>query len=92
MYKGWSLCHNVKIYIVPYFHHHWSKTRKITLNNIVVNQMTIRVSTSRGSTFRVSHRYTKFNHLFPTIMTVQYYILLVMFQQISSLIYENICT
>ena len=25
-------------------------------------------------------------------MTVQYYILLVMFQQISSLIYENICT
>ena len=69
-----------------------AKTRRIMLNNIVIKQKTNRVSTSKVSSVRVSHRYTKFNHPFPRVRTVQYYILLVMFPQILSLIYKNIYT
>ena len=69
-----------------------AKTRGIMLNNKVIKQKINCVSTSKVSSVRVSHKYPRFNHPFPQVKTVRYYILLVMFPQILSLIYKNICT
>ena len=60
------------------------------LNNKVLKQKINRVSTSKVSSVRVSHKYPRFNHPFPQVKTVREYILLVMFPQILSLINTKI--